>query len=1054
MGLFSKLQKEQILAAAKKSQQTFEQKKPQNARSIKTKIEEISATVIEHFKDSQAILISTPEQLHEYIDAMIATGIGAIDTETTGLDRLKDTIVGVSLYYKGGVECYIPIRHIVPIFDTPYKNQLTYEQVGFELQRLIDNKVKLVLANADFDNAMIYKDLHVDISPIVFYDVILAWRVLKENEQDNSLKGLYSKYVMKGTIDRMKFSDFFTADLFPYCDPNVAKLYAAADAIYTFKLFLWQLPYIQKSNPKCKKYKFEAIADLIWGVEFPLMTVCQQMHRTGIYLEQSVADRLRPKYNNLRKSEFDKLRNMVKELLEDTQYHTSVKCPFPDYTEFNPNSPPHVQWLLYDYLKVENDAGGKKQRGTSKEILEPMGLPITKQILKCRSLVTLIGTFIDKLPTLAAETPDSRIHCEFKQIGADTGRFSSQQPNMQNIPSHISDIRHMFRATPGYVMMSSDYSQQEPKLTAYISGEPKMIETFKNGRDIYATIGSIAFEVPYEDCLEFHPVTHEYQPEGKLRRTRSKPMVLGINYGMEAKALGEKIFGDDDSISEEEKTATAKRVFDAVLEGFSTLKKAIASAKYRARTIGYTETILGRRRHFPNAQLPLYEFTAMKGYVNPDIDPLNPETFNAEAGIPKRIQDKLYKELSSYKHKGQVYRRIKELAAEGIKVTRNENLIKEAERQSWNHCLDYDTEILTTSGWKRHDEVQIGDEILSYNMNTQHIELDTVLSIYDNPDVTDVVRFKSQSFEMVSTEDHRWVVGKHNEVPYIKTTADICRHKYADYPILRVADNNLQDNPNMTDDMLKFIGWYMTDGTRNSTRYGIRLYQSTTQDKNRIVYESIIRVLRRLQLPFTDTESRPSEHTIYVGKTEFTEWVYNTFPDRILTYSFISTLSQTQATVLMQAMLQGDGTGVNGFGEFIDNKTVSLYCRDKYTADVFQYLCFIAGFATNAHCKTLEQQLHNYERHKDVTYATMHNKPKPSKDYYVVTVLRIKRAQIYAQHRSKTTTQGVWCVTTNNSTWVCRRNGVVTITGNCVQGKPNRLNCSFTVNPITQGCSI
>lgn len=643
MGLFSKLQKEQILAAAKKSQQTFEQKKPQNARSIKTKIEEISATVIEHFKDSQAILISTPEQLHEYIDAMIATGIGAIDTETTGLDRLKDTIVGVSLYYKGGVECYIPIRHIVPIFDTPYKNQLTYEQVGFELQRLIDNKVKLVLANADFDNAMIYKDLHVDISPIVFYDVILAWRVLKENEQDNSLKGLYSKYVMKGTIDRMKFSDFFTADLFPYCDPNVAKLYAAADAIYTFKLFLWQLPYIQKSNPKCKKYKFEAIADLIWGVEFPLMTVCQQMHRTGIYLEQSVADRLRPKYNNLRKSEFDKLRNMVKELLEDTQYHTSVKCPFPDYTEFNPNSPPHVQWLLYDYLKVENDAGGKKQRGTSKEILEPMGLPITKQILKCRSLVTLIGTFIDKLPTLAAETPDSRIHCEFKQIGADcvtgdtiiptdkgyipikelckaaeatpgklvpispisiinkdqqyeaateaiyfhdvptikitteygftvegtphhpimvssytkadiqrnrlnktrlwdnryfkrldeisvgdvveipcnysvdktlvdlqrygvgsdipakrrvnnsyyvyvknithqrndvydfhvpnthsfvgnaiimhnTGRFSSQSPNMQNIPSHISDIRHMFRATPGYVMMSSDYS--------------------------------------------------------------------------------------------------------------------------------------------------------------------------------------------------------------------------------------------------------------------------------------------------------------------------------------------------------------------------------------------------------------------------------------------------------------------------------------------------------------------------------------------------------------------------------------------------------------------
>lgn len=419
---------------------------------------------------------------------------------------------------------------------------------------------------------------------------------------------------------------------------------------------------------------------------------------------------------------------------------------------------------------------------------------------------------------------------------------------------------------------------------------------------------------------------------------------------MEAKALGEKIFGDDDSISEEEKTATAKRVFDAVLEGFSTLKKAIASAKYRARTIGYTETILGRRRHFPNAQLPLYEFTAMKGYVNPDIDPLNPETFNAEAGIPKRIQDKLYKELSSYKHKGQVYRRIKELAAEGIKVTRNENLIKEAERQSWNHCLDYDTEILTTSGWKRHDEVQIGDEILSYNMNTQHIELDTVLSIYDNPDVTDVVRFKSQSFEMVSTEDHRWVVGKHNEVPYIKTTADICRHKYADYPILRVADNNLQENAFISDAQLMHIAASATE--------------------------------------------------------------YN------LSYNLISTLSQRQAHILLLGIMRSDNISEVG--------TSIIHCKSKQLADAIQYLCFMAGYAS-----TMEVNSHGY---------------------YNVALQLETHTIIESAHETKT--QGVWCVTTNNSTWVCRRNGVVTITGNCVQGKPNRLNCSFTVNPITQGCSI
>ena len=288
---------EQINAIAKQTQQSVEIKKTQNARGIRNEISKISEKVREHFKDSKAELITSAAELHEYIDKMIEAGIGAVDTETTGLNRLKDTIVGASLYYPGGVEVYIPMKHIVPIFDTPYKNQLTYDEVTAELSRLVDNKVKLVFANADFDLAMIYKDLHVDLIAVCFYDVILAWRCLKENEQDNSLKGLYTKYVLKGAIDRMKFSDFFTADLFPYCDPQVAKLYAAADAKYTYELFLWQLSYLQKDNIKCKKHHFEAIADLFWGVEIPMIGVCQMMHRTGVYLEQPVASMLRKKYD-------------------------------------------------------------------------------------------------------------------------------------------------------------------------------------------------------------------------------------------------------------------------------------------------------------------------------------------------------------------------------------------------------------------------------------------------------------------------------------------------------------------------------------------------------------------------------------------------------------------------------------------------------------------------------------------------------------------------------------------------------------------------------------
>lgn len=157
---------------------------------------------------------------------------------------------------------------------------------------------------------------------------------------------------------------------------------------------------------------------------------------------------------------------------------------------------------------------------------------------------------------------------------------------------------------------------------------------------------------------------------------------------MEAKALGEKIFGDDDTISEEERTEQAKKVFDAVMTGFPVLKQAIAGCKLRAKKVGYTETILGRRRHFPNLRLPKYEFVAEEGYVNPDIDPLDPSTFDVPDGIPERIQKALYSEFMSYKYNGQVYKRIKQLHEQDhIKVINNSAKIAEAERESWNAVI-------------------------------------------------------------------------------------------------------------------------------------------------------------------------------------------------------------------------------------------------------------------------------------------------------------------------------------------------------------------------------
>lgn len=678
MKLFNQTQIDQINKVAEKSKEALAPPKSTQKKSINKELNEMMQKVIDYFKDSNAILITNPNQLHDYITKAIEAGYAGIDTETTGLDRIKDTIVGSSLYYPGGVECYIPNKHLVPIFDEPYKNQLTYEDVKKEFQRLADSDIKLIFANADFDLAMIKKDYDVDLNDRCYYDVILAWRCMKENELDNTLKGLYNKYVLKGKGDPMKFRDFFSPQLFPYCKPEVAKLYAANDAKITYELFIWQLPYITKDHKKCQKAHLEGIADLVWNVEFPLIKVCQNMHRTGIYLDKFVADVLIKRYSDIQQNEMNKLSDMVQELINQVEHGISSKRPFARGKDFNPKSPTHVKYLCVNMLKLDVS-------NTGKDILSTVNLPVTNQILKVRSLSVLVNSFVEKLPR--STTADSRIHARFNSVGADTGRMSSAEPNMQNIPSHATDIRHMFRATPGYVMLSSDYSQQEPKITAYVSQDKKMIQSFKDDKDIYATIASLAFNLPYEQCLEFHPETKEYQPDGKARRGEAKTIVLGICYGRSVVTIADQLFGKDDTLTDDEKVAKAQKVYDSVLNAFPQLRTLMIQAQESAKKLGYVETILGRRRHIPDMQLPEFEFVPMRGYVNPDVDPLDINTLSNKDAIPERIIKSLTDEFKSLKYFGQIIRRTRELADQNIKVINNRSAITEASRKCVNSII-------------------------------------------------------------------------------------------------------------------------------------------------------------------------------------------------------------------------------------------------------------------------------------------------------------------------------------------------------------------------------
>lgn len=781
MKLFNPAQIEKIKQVAEKSRAAFEPpSKSVKSKTINQDLERISKEVIEYFKDSPAILITTKEDLHQYITDMIEVGIAGVDCETTGLDRIRDHIVGFSLYCETRPECYIPNKHLVPLFDQPYANQLTYEEVHDELVRLLDSDIKLVYANADFDLAMMHKDYGVDLSPRFYYDVILAWRCMKEDEPDNRLKILYNKYVLKGKGDPKTFSDLFPVSLFPHCKPEVAKLYAANDPKLNIELMNWQLPYCDKTNIKCQRNGLEAISDLIWNLEMPLVSVCHNLHHTGIYIDKAVGNVIKDRYRNKYDIQIKKLHSLVQDSIDKSGYIPSFSenPPFRHGSEFNPDSVPQVKHLLTKILKLPLGKDG----GTGKDYLSTLSNPVVDQILVVRSLKTLIGTFTDKLPDIVA--PDGRIHATFKQIGADTGRFSSADPNMQNIPSHNVDIRHMFGATPEgrkkyklknipvlegkclevsvpnyysfytddglvkvsdayeglrvniirddvkdileitsirdskndiasldirfhfdsstcidvnakswdiwmytprYIMMSSDYSAQEPRLTAYVSNDATMIESFKAGRDIYATIASVAFGYPYEKCLEFHPETGEYQPDGKQRRTESKSVLLGICYGRSVPSVADQLYGHDDTLSDKEKVDKAQKVFDSVLTAIPGLRDVMNYSQNFAKKYGYVETILGRRRHIPDMQLPEFTFVPMEGYINPDIDPLDPATLDNEGDIPKRIQESLLKEFSELKYFGQIVKRSKKLAEEyKIKVINNRPKINDARRQCLN----------------------------------------------------------------------------------------------------------------------------------------------------------------------------------------------------------------------------------------------------------------------------------------------------------------------------------------------------------------------------------
>jgi DNA polymerase I-like protein with 3'-5' exonuclease and polymerase domains len=328
--------------------------------------------------------------------------------------------------------------------------------------------------------------------------------------------------------------------------------------------------------------------------------------------------------------------DMYKDEIEDYK----VKNPNHKLSDpINLDSPTQIAILLYDIMKVKA-VDTEKPRSTGVDVLTKLNTDFTNALLDYRGIGKLINTYIDKLPE-CVNPKDGRIHCKFNQYGADTGRMSSSDPNLQNIPSHNKDIRKMFKATDGYVLMSSDFSQQEPKALAAMcrkQGDPQMFDVFMQDKDLYSEIASKAFNKPYEECKEFRP-DGTTNKEGKERRSQAKSILLGVLYGRGTESIAEQLGTS---------TKEAQSIKDSVFKGFPAIKRFEEDSIRMSKECGFVTTVCGRKRRLPSMMLPDYEVKWKDG-APPDDDPLNfdYDDFAENTEVPEHIQRKWLQKVRS-----------------------------------------------------------------------------------------------------------------------------------------------------------------------------------------------------------------------------------------------------------------------------------------------------------------------------------------------------------------------------------------------------------------------
>ncbi|MDA0237805.1 MAG: DNA polymerase I [Proteobacteria bacterium] len=494
-------------------------------------------------------LITSASALDAWIKQIYNSDLTAIDTETTGLDTMQARLVGISLSTQPGRAAYIPVGH--DYVGCPEQLDLTFVLKKLK-PWLEDPKQKKLGQNLKFD-LHIFMNHGVRVRGIE-HDTLLQSYVLESHRQ-HDMDSLASRHLGLKTITYDEVTGKGVARIpFSNVDLSVAKEYAAEDADITLQLHQHFWPLLEKEPELIGIYRH---------IELPAMEVLFEIERFGVLIDTQAL-------NEQTKDLGERIKVLEKEAFEEAG------------SNFNLSSPKQLQEVLFNQKQLpilKKTPGG--QPSTDEEVLQQLALdhPLPALILKHRTLTKLKTTYTEKLPKML-DKQTGRIHTNYAQAVANTGRLASNDPNLQNIPIRTEEgrrVREAFIAPPGKIIVSADYSQIELRIMAHLSKDQSLIQAFINGEDIHRQTASEIFNV----------TSTEVSSE---QRRYAKVINFGLIYGMSAFGLAKQLGVE---------RSAAQQYIDRYFARYPGVANYMDRSKKHAKERGYVETVLGRRLTLP-----------------------------------------------------------------------------------------------------------------------------------------------------------------------------------------------------------------------------------------------------------------------------------------------------------------------------------------------------------------------------------------------------------------------------------------------------------------------